>query len=169
MKFESKNPYPTPKVEKPNLEYAKILMDNYAGKVSEETAVHLYMYQHLIMDDELEEFATAMKRISIVEMKHLGLIGETIKLLGLKPVFGTMIEDNYVDTWNSMNVNYTTDLKEMLETDIKNEQEAIKNYEKRIIEIDDRYIRELLLRIIEDEEIHLRIFKKFYKDFGFEK
>lgn len=162
MEYKSNKPYPKARVEKPNIEYAKLLLENYAGDISEETAIHLYMYQHMVASDEMEEYAKTMEQIGIVEMRHLNLLGKTIKLLGLKPVYATLYNDNFIKPWNSSNVNYTTDIKEMLEVNIKNETKAIENYEKRIIQIEDKYIRELLSRIIEDEKIHLKIFKNLY-------
>jgi len=167
MDCQSNKPYPTVKVDKENIEYAKLLLENYAGVVSEDTAIHLYFYQSLVINEAFKEFADTMQKISKVEMHHLELLGEAITELGLKPVFGTISKGNYLNTWNSKYVDYSTDIKEMLEINIRSEEQAIKNYEQRIIEINDNNIRDLLLRIIEDEEIHLAIFKSYYKKFGF--
>jgi bacterioferritin len=38
-------PYPEPMVEIPNIEYANLLLKDYAGAVSEFTAISLYVYQ----------------------------------------------------------------------------------------------------------------------------
>lgn len=162
MEYKSNKPYPQVRVEKQNIEYAKLLLENYAGDVSEETAIHLYMYQNMITSDETEEYAKIIEQIGIVEMRHLSLLGKTIKLLGLKPVYGTLYSENYIKPWNSSNVNYATNIKEILIVNIKNETKAIENYDKRIMQIKDKYIRELLFRIIEDEKIHLEIFKNLY-------
>lgn len=167
MKCQSDKPYPTVKVEKQNLDYAKLLLENYAGVISEDTAVHLYFYQSLVINEAFKDFANIMLSISKVEMHHLKLLGETISLLGLKPVFGTISKKNYGNAWNSKFIDYTTDLKEMLEINIKNEELAIKNYKKRIMEINDNNIKDLLLRIIEDEKLHIEIFKYYYNKFGF--
>lgn len=162
MKYKSDKPYPIVNVEGKNLNYAKLLLDDYAGSISEDTAIHLYLFQSLVLKDN-EEFANIMKHIAEVEMHHLYLLGEVICLLGVKPVYGSFSKDNCYKAWNSMNVNYTINLKEILDINIKREQEAIKSYRCHCSIIKDKYIKELLSRIIEDEEIHLNIFRSFYQ------
>ena len=161
MIVKSNNPYPEPKVERQNLEYAKLLLQDYAGEVSEDTAIHLYLFQHFT--SEWEEFKEVIREISISEMTHLELLAETIKLLGLKPKYKTFNASNDVlIPWTSDNVNYETDIKKVLEVDINAETKAIETYKLHMEIIDDKYIKQLLSRIIEDEEIHLKIFKEFY-------
>ena len=53
MFYKSTLPYPEIRVEKENIEYAKLLMYPYASMVSEDTATHLYMFQSFILDDEI--------------------------------------------------------------------------------------------------------------------
>lgn len=159
MEYSSNKIYPKVRVEKPNLGYAKILLDDYAGKVSEDTAIHLYLYQHLVSDDLWEYYANTMEHIAIVEMHHLEILGKLIKLLGLDPAFVSP-RDNHLVAWNTNYVSYTTDLEKMLEADIISETKAIQKYHEHIKMIDDIYIKHILLRIIEDEEIHLNIFNK---------
>jgi bacterioferritin len=158
LKYKVDLPYPEVKVEKPNIEYAKILSNDYAGKVSEETAINLYSFQHFALDDEY--YTKILKNISIVEMKHLELLGETIKLLGLEPVFMSYNkEKNGLVPWKSSYIDYKTNLEDVLKIDIEAEEKAIENYRKSISLINDKYIKKLLERIIMDEELHLNIFK----------
>ena len=163
MNYQSNKPYPRPRVEKESIHYAKLHLENYAGDISEDTAIHLYLYQYLIMNNQNQEFANAISHIAKVEMHHLRLLGETIKLLGLKPVYKTISKTNKLIPWNSLNVNYSVNLKEMLEIDIKSEEQAIEGYRRNLSMINDKYVCELITRIIEDEEIHISIFKYFYK------
>lgn len=156
-------PYPKPRVEKENIEFAKILSQDYAGMVSEDTAIHLYMYQSLILSDKNSSISDILHHIAIVEMKHLDLLGETIKLLGLAPKYVTYSQDNIKHFWTSSSVNYTTSLLNMLKQDIKAESIAIENYLSHKKCITDKYIRELLDRIILDEQRHLEIFKQLYE------
>lgn len=160
MKYYVDKPYPPIKVEEKNENYARLLLKNFAGEISEDTAIHLYIYQTLILKDDNKDLADTLKRIAIVEMHHLDMLGEVIKLLGVKPVYGTMI-DNYFKPWSGAYVDYTIGLKEMLNIDIENEETAIRNYQKSIELIEDKYIRKLLERIIEDEMLHIKIFKSF--------
>lgn len=80
-KYIANLPYPEPRVESPNVQYANILLRDYSGAVSEFTAVNLYVYQHFVSDEEYEDYAELIGGISMAEMKHLELLGETIKLL----------------------------------------------------------------------------------------
>lgn len=165
MNYLSNKPYPEPQVERKNLEYAKLLLEDYAGRDGEDTAIHQYLYQHLLKDNELSDFALAMEHIAEVEMYHLSLLGKTIRLLGFHPVFGEYSSNKNFIFWNSSSVNYTNDLSEMILSDIKKEEDAIRRYKYHRSIIQDHYIKSLLTRIIEDEEIHLTIFYSFYKQY----
>lgn len=155
MYYKSTLPYPEIKVENENIEYAKLLMYPYAGMISEDTATHLYMYQSFILDEEISKI---LENIAIVEMHHLEMLAKTINLLGIKPEY----KSNNIP-WTSDYVNYNTNLKDMLKTNIESEKLAIQNYQSLIKVIDDKYIKELLKRIIIDEEIHLKIFNELYE------
>lgn len=157
------NSYPEVRVERPNIEYAELLLQDYAGVVSEDTAIHLYMYQSFLQDEKWEEFSEALEDIAIVEMHHLDLLGKTILKLGLNPIFATInSENNNIMYWTSENVDYTDEIKKMLQVDIKAETLAIEQYKLHKEIINDKYIKVLLNRIIQDEEEHLKIFKELY-------
>lgn len=164
MKFEKDTPYPTVRVEKQNIEYANILRQDYAGEVSEDTAVHQYLYQSILKKGTYPEFSDMMEKIAIQEMIHLKLLGETITLLGSEPTFEVK-DANLLECvpWSASYVNFTNDLKKMLKDNIIAEKDAIRNYKLHRLIINDTYIRELLNRIIEDEEEHIRIFESFYE------
>ncbi|HIU40225.1 MAG TPA: manganese catalase family protein [Candidatus Aphodocola excrementigallinarum] len=163
MKVKIDLPYPEVKVEEKNTYYADLLSQDYAGVVSESTAVMQYSYQHFDKSKENKEFAEIIAEIAEVEMKHLELLGETIKLLGKEPVYKTC-ESERGDCvfWSAKNVNYKTDLKDMLKSDINSEKGAIKNYENHKRLIKDKYIKNMLDRIILDEKRHLEIFNNIY-------
>lgn len=160
-KYTLNLPYPEPKVESRNEEYANLLLKDYAGEASELTAINLYVYQHFISDGIHGAYAELIKAISIVEMKHLELLAETIKLLGIKPM--------YIDNacppgkpWTSEYINYSTELKEMITEDIEEEKVAIANYNNHLTLIKDKYICELLKRIVLDEELHVLLLSELY-------
>lgn len=159
MECKSNNPYPEVKVKCKNIEYAKILLEDYAGVISEDSAIHQYIYQHFDKFNVDEEFSETLKQIAMVEMKHLELLGKTIKLLGLDPKFKFI--DKYCNSftyWSSSFVDYTINIVDMLIDDIEIERKAIENYKYHISIIDDPYIKRTLNRIIEDEEIHIKCF-----------
>ena len=96
-------------------------------------------------------------------MIHLELLGKTIKLLGKNPVYKTCeARKEECLIWSGKNIDYTTNLKEMLKVDINSEKIAIKTYEAHKKIINDKYIKVLLDRIILDEKRHLEIFTRLY-------
>lgn len=159
-KYMIDKPYPEPRVEERSREYAKILMGDYAGYVSELTAINLYIYQHVSSDKRFKEYAELIAGVSIAEMKHLELLGETIRLLGTKPVYASFGRTGTA-FWNGRYINYTDTLKGMLLEDIKAETAAIENYRKHREIIKDKYIDNLIDRILLDENLHLKLFNDF--------
>ena len=142
MKVKLDIPYPKVKVEEKNPYYADLLSEDYAGRTSETTATLLYSYQHFNTFDSNEEFSKIIEEIAIVEMKHLEMLGKTIKLLGREPIYKTC-EASRGDCvmWSASNIDYSTRLKEMLEVDIREESKAIKIYESHKKLIKDKYIK----------------------------
>lgn len=162
MKYCSDKPYPPIKVEKENIEYAKILLEDYAGEGGEDTAIHTYFYQSLVR----EEIGKVLAEISKVEMHHLKILGELIYKLGYYPSFYTI--DSQLECaipWTSKNVDYSIQLSTILLEDINHENKTIKRYQKHILEIEDENIRAILRRIIEDEKIHICCLETIYREY----
>ncbi len=159
MECQVNKPYPKIMVEGANNFYAKLLMEDYSGVASELTSITQYVYQKFDKFDVSNVFADTLSKIAMVEMKHLELLGETIKLLGVHPKFlSSSNRCGSLSYWNSGFDNYTTDIISMLFSDIEIEKIAIQNYLYHISIIDDKYIKNLLYRIIEDEEKHIECF-----------
>ena len=157
-------PYPEIRVEKPNIEYAKILSNAYAGKISEQTAILLYIFEHMTLNGEFKEYSETLKKIAIVEMHHLEMLGETIRLLGMEPVFMSYDKNkNGLVPWKATYVNYNVNVKDIVNIDINEEERTIEYYNYVLEVVKDKYIRKLIERIIKDEELHLKIFKEFKK------
>ncbi|MFZ5651131.1 MAG: ferritin-like domain-containing protein [Bacillota bacterium] len=150
--------YPEPRVVRPNRYYAMLLLEDYAGAVSEMTAINQYFYHHLTFE-KYPDLAELEECVSIIEMHHLELLGETILLLGVPPEFRTLT-NNRQTYWDASFVYYGSDLCDRLASDIAAEKAAIQNYRIHQYMIEDPYIRELLERIIKDEEHHLKLFSE---------
>ncbi|MDD3341207.1 MAG: ferritin family protein [Bacilli bacterium] len=167
MNFQAPGPYPDPRVEAPNKEYAYMLLQSYTGENSENTASNLYLYQYFIQNEKYQDVANALQRISYVERLHLQLLGETIELLGVHPVYKTKsAATETMIPWTADFVNYETEILKQLEIDIVEETAAIRTYEMQREVIQDKYIQELITRIIADEEVHLQIFRMYYNEFS---
>ncbi len=158
MDCKVNKPYPLVRVEKPNLEYACLLLEDYSGLYSELTSITQYVYQKFDKFNVNEIFSKTLSEIAMVEMHHLELLGETIKLLGVEPRY--VFKDNFMTYWSGSFVDYNTNIIDMLLSDIKLEEEAINKYEYDISVIDDEYIKLTLYRIIEDEKMHIKCFNK---------
>ncbi|MFZ5643714.1 MAG: ferritin-like domain-containing protein [Bacillota bacterium] len=150
-------PYPEPRVVRQNRYYAMLLLEDYAGTVSEMTAINQYFYHYLTFEEKYYDIAELEECVSIIEMYHLELLGETIRLLGVPPEYRTLT-NNRVIFWDASYVYYGSDVCDRLAADIAAEKAAIQNYRLHQHLIDDPYIKELLGRIIQDEEHHLRLF-----------
>ena len=139
-----------------NQRYANLLYDNFAGDSGELFAVMQYIYEHIELK-RFESFSKILLSIAIEEMHHLDLIGELIKKLGKKPYF---IDKNEC-AWDTKNVKYHfNNLYDMLLFNIESEKKAIHGYKEAIKYTQNKSIKDLLERIILDEQTHLEIFNR---------
>ena len=91
-------------------------------------------------------------------MFHHELLGSTIVKCGGTPYIGTMRE-----FWTGRSVSYAKDLRLALNNDIASETAAIAGYKKTLLCLSNESIKRLISRIIEDEEVHLRLFEDYLK------
>lgn len=158
-KYADPSPYPEVKVLGKNPCYACLLMDDYAGIISEFTAISQYIYHHFSFESIDEDLGKLLENIAMVEMHHMELLGNTIKYLGGNPI----IRGSYStcgNFWNGSFVYYGCELCEQLKVDIDSEYKAIREYEKHISLINDPYIQATLKRIILDEKVHIKLFNE---------
>ena len=149
-------PYPIIKVNQKNPKLAYKILNLYSGKISEYTAISQYSFQSFCLE-KYKELSYIIEEISKVEMRHLKILALLIKKLGLIPYFVTY-ENNIPKPWNSDYVNFTTDYRNMLISNIESEKKAIIEYNKIIKETNDKNIINIINRIIKDEERHIEIF-----------
>ncbi len=149
------NTAPYPKVDEttPDPETVALLKQDYAGSVSELTAIMQYLYQHSRSANET--FSNAMREIALFEMEHLDMLGSAIQALGGKPSF-----DDGRYYWQAGKVNYADDYPAMLQANIDAESAAIANYQQHAAQTTNPQVRALLDRIIQDEQLHLKFFQE---------
>lgn len=155
--YADPSPYPEITVLEPSRYYAHLLMEDYAGVDSEETAINQYIYHHFVINDT--DVADMIKRIAITEMHHLEILADLILALGGNPV----MKGSGGRYWNASFVNYESDLCDRLRADLKSEYKAIQDYENHIRLIDDPHVKEILRRIVLDERLHAEFFRKALK------
>ena len=151
-------PYPPMEVAERNLTYAKILARDYAGTVSEMTAITQYVYHNLDIGNK--EVSDLMMCIARVEMHHLHMLGTLIKKLGGDPRYE--VESNY---WNAGFVKYGRNMCQQITLDIDAEYAAIRQYKLHLTYIDDPFVKEVIKRIIMDEEYHIKLFTGVYEKY----
>ena len=161
MNFENihikqEEPYPEIVDAQPNTNTVNMLKDLASGRGSEFTAITQYSFQHIYATNYDEDIAKMLEEISTVEMKHLELLSSAIVSFGGKPIF----QDGRGQYFSSSYANYTTNLKEMLQQNIKMETAAVNEYERSSQLTNNESLKQLFLRIREDEKLHLKIFKQ---------
>lgn len=160
MRYSVDMPYPEIKVEKKDVSLAKDLLNLYAGEISEDTAVHNYIFQMLIMQED-KDIKNILKGIAITEMHHVEILGLLIKELGLTPLFVGVV-NNHTKWFSGEYITYEREWKKMLLDNIRLEEISIRNYEEIIAKTKDENIIHILKRIILDERLHIEIFTKLY-------
>ena len=105
---------------------------------------HSYMTKNKEAKKQLEDQA-------INEMQHLGWLSEEMVSGGGKPT----IEHSEPDQ--------STKLPDMLKADIKIEKEVAAAYDKAAKEVDDEGLKELLIRIRDNEKYHIDVFNDLLK------
>jgi bacterioferritin len=156
--------YPPVEVTEKNCTYACLLLNDYAGKNGELTALTQYFYQYLITKYKYINFGETLECIAICEMRHMEMLGELIVQLGGNPLYRTVNNRNN-QFWCGYNVSSTQDIIRFLKENIQAENIAIKNYEARICQINDSKIQKVLERIILDEKHHINIFSSYIDEF----
>lgn len=159
-----KNHYPPIRVKEENPYYAKLLLEDYAGSVSELTASTQYFNHQSIVFKNYPQVSEVLSYIGNIETIHLQILGRLIKLLGLNPKYRIIREDNMRVWWSPIYIDYQRGVYNIIEANIKAEHEAINQYEKHVSLIKDDDIVAILLTIINDEREHIKILKQVYND-----
>lgn len=153
-------PWPTLAVQGPNLHDAALLAEDYAGAAGELSASLQYIYHHTVVQ-KYPDVAEAMEKISIVEMMHMEKLAKAMLQLGSDPRLSAK-----EGVWTARNIQYGGSLAEALHLDLAAEYAAIRNYEAHIRAAQDPGVRELLARIVRDEEVHVRCFQTLLAKYG---
>ncbi len=132
---------------------SKELIDLLNKAIARELQVAIqYMWQHVRGSGyQSPPITDEFKKIAIVEMKHAEAIAERVDYLGGVP------------TTEPAPITVGESLKEMLELDIKAEEEAIELYKEIIekaMEEKDYVTKRLFEQILADEEEHHDTFQK---------
>lgn len=156
-------PYPEVPTLYPNKRYCNLIYDILGGEKGELTAITQYSYQSITLIKE-ERISNILKQVAIEEMKHLEMIGNIIVNLGEKPIY----LNSKGKVWTAENITYNfADLKEIIDLNIKAEEEAILGYKNILKYTNNMFLRRIYERIILDERTHLEVFKIIIKNLNY--
>lgn len=164
MKFTKDGPYPPIEITGHNPAYAREMLDNLGGSNSEISAVSLYFYNNLMTQEKYEDIAYIFHKISIVEMHHLEIFGKMAYCLGEDPRLWTW-RYNRRNYWTPAYNRYPSEFCRLIYNALNGELAAIEKYECQVRCIDNKNIVENLCRIIEDEKVHVDIFRQIIEEY----
>lgn len=134
----------------------------YAGNKSEITSIMQYIYQHFVIwkEAKLSNLSHTMEQIAIREMLHYEIIAKILVKCGIDPKNCVYIDGNpnLCDFWKASNVSYEKSLVKMFESNCLLEQRAIDEYTEIMEKTDNENLKQIMARIIEDEQSHLMYF-----------
>ena len=162
--FAGQGTYPPVEVHGKDPKYARAILSNIGSCNSEISAVSLYFYDSLVTRSQYSQVSECFHRISLVEMHHLDLFGELACLLGADPRLWSY-SGNRLGYWTPRCNQYPRGIRPLLSYALSGERAAVEKYRQQTSWIQDRYIVELLDRIILDEETHIDIFQQLLEEF----
>lgn len=161
------------KVEKPNPQYAVLMQEQLGGNNGEVKAAMQYLSQSFRANDPV--FKDLFLDIGTEELSHMEMVAETINLLNGGDVNYKKVGVGEIETmvtfglnpalvnssgnpWTADYVTVTGDLAADLLADIASEQRAKVVYEYLYRQIDDKYVKETIMFLLEREEAHNALF-----------
>ncbi len=102
-----------------------------------------------------------IEKISIVEMKHMEILAKVLINSNIDPKYCTFIDNNpeICNYWSAGSVNYCTNLKEFLKSNIELENMAIRDYNRLLNITHNENLKEIVKRILLDEYDHVKFFR----------
>ena len=157
-------PYPPIQVRERNENYAHLLKVDYCGSVSELSAITQYINNENRLSCEKCPIAKTLLEIAKAEMMHLQKLGELIYLLGGAIDYTVRQPNGRQTMWTPAYLTLPENARQMLQTDIESENAAINQYRKHISMIKDIYVKDVLARIIKDEEYHIMLLQALMEE-----
>ncbi|HCC06890.1 MAG TPA: hypothetical protein DEP72_01810 [Clostridiales bacterium] len=146
-----------------NRDYADMLMNIYAGEVSELTLVMQYMYHLNFYEDVNKDLAEDVEEIHVDDMEHMHILADLIITLGGDPEY--KYSNHKSEYWSAKLVDYKKNICDMLKSDMSLKKAGIDGYRKLISEIADTRIKTILTTILRAEIMHYNILENYYKRF----
>lgn len=155
-------PYPPIKVQRKDPEQARILLDLYAGAISEFTAVNSFRYQFLVSENKNPAFSRLLKCVTANEEFHVRTLARLIKKLGGNPKYF----NSNKKFWDGSLAIYGTNVRNRLQGDIAAEKGIIQLYERTVDRLTDPCVKRLVERLGQDDVFHLNLFQEALRRFN---
>lgn len=167
MPVNLQKPYPKLNITIKNEYVANLLLSAFAdGGNAEMSAISQYLNHSQTVNNK--PVSNLLLYVSLIEMYHLQLIARMITDLG-----GNLRYWNSNNAyWSGGNIDYGSSITNKLSLDIYSEQEAISGYEGILRELKNlntpelSQVSDMINRIIEDEYLHISLFKQAYQENG---
>jgi len=138
---------------------ASIIYSAFIGAHSELNAIIQYVYQEFeYTSQKKDEIAKTLTGISMCEMKHFHLLGETLKALKADSIFTDFPQYVRPSRFYRETV-CEKGLEKMLYDDIALEMQTIERYRYMLEKLTNEQVINIIERIILDEELHLKVLK----------
>lgn len=163
------------KVERPNPQYAVLMQEQLGGANGELKAAMQYLSQSFrIKDPAIKDL---FLDIGSEELSHMEMVAQTINLLNGHSVDSNSVVAGEIEThvvnglnpvlinssgepWTANYVTVTGDIVADLLSNIASEQRAKVVYEYLHRQINDKYVRETIMFLLEREEAHNALFRE---------
>lgn len=155
MEYTAPGPYPEIRAEEKNWRYGQAMLSNMGSGTSEMSAVARYLYGSFVQSG-YPEVADSLRHISIVEMRHLSIFSQLACQMGEEPRLWAPARTGR-RYWSPEYLRYSHRLDRFLEQALEEERSAVLKYRQQASWIRDENIVANLCRIIEDEEVHIRV------------
>ncbi|WP_040197085.1 ferritin-like domain-containing protein [Candidatus Soleaferrea massiliensis] len=156
-------PYPEITAEHVDIKYVRWMTQDMAASNSEMSSIYMYLYQHWTYKESQPKFSETMRRIAMVEMHHLDILGTMVAGSGGSPKCRSVWGNNRA-FWNGGMVSYRQNYRQALLGNIQAEQMAYNQYITQSNTCQDEQLAAVFARLAKDEQIHIDIFKKFLSE-----
>ncbi|MEG1499470.1 MAG: ferritin family protein [Clostridia bacterium] len=153
--------YPMLLKQNTNSYYAGLLQNLFCGDDSEVCSFLSFRYYIYCLSPFYESVVTVLQKIAQQELKHQEILANAIIMLGKNPVY----YDAQCKWFSTRSIDYIKNLKDVLSFSREKKEKAIIDYKLAMSKISNFEIKNLLERILIDEEKHLEWILKLYGEF----
>lgn len=160
-KYRADAPYPSVGNVRKDKKLAATLMEGYSGEMSELTTVLQYAYHSLRCKRRHNAIYEVLRGIFYIETIHMELLGDCIAKLGANTEYTIRLREKTI-CWQAAVVEYESSPAKMLLADIQGEKGAVAFYEGTAATLNQPDIAKLLMRLAEDERLHVKLLTDLY-------